>query len=540
MKEVKILHITDLHLNDISVNSEEHLGEGIFESYIQLMCQQISNQYDNIDAVIITGDFVDRGKIENFPHAQKVVQAIHTYLGTNDSKVGVCIGNHDIKCEFNDSKIISEDKSDYNSFAQRFSNNLNNLFTSERFNISKIGPHILFLSLDSTLRRGLENIPGIISPDEFNLIVQQIKKARSTDTQLLIIATHFPCVHFYDYPYPPEKGWHDSHFWSSGEHLRARINKEFKDIKILWLFGDTHQPGFMQSDSNLYVMTGRIGTTTKSKEPSVLPRHAHIIHFKNNNEVKISSLIHAPKSHPDESQGGTWKFIDKDTFQTPTLQPDLIYNKKSDQHEFENSIIQNIFHRDLYNLGRFEVHEDEVSLGWVSINQLLNQRDILAPIIKNSIDWILQIGVYSDKMVLIGIDFWGAIIASSLSVSLGCRNYCFASRGDSKYHTFNLILNDKKCNDIIGDTDSVIFISDVIASGRTIHKFFLHFTKNCPENCIPKISSISVISDLKQEKRVNLNFLHSFGTFCGNLRIPIFKEEDLPPKEVMPLKSFLK
>jgi hypoxanthine-guanine phosphoribosyltransferase len=532
VKEKKILHITDLHINNFSTGSDEHLGDGLFHSYIDEMCKKVKEKYTTVDAIIISGDFVDVGKTDNFSHAAKIIQRIHTNLETNNSKVGVCIGNHDIKCTFNetgaDKIIMTEDRTAYKTFSDEYSNGIGNVFFNDRFSISKIGTDILFLSIDSTLNR-----------DGKNLLVSELKKAKTTDTQLLIISTHYPCVHFYHYPFPVDKGWHDEHFWNTGEHLRNRINKEISDIKVLWLFGDTHQPAQMQMSTNIYVMSGRFGTTTKSVTPSVIPRHAQIIHYKHNNEADIAILNHQPSVHTDESQDGVWKFSESDSHKLPMFQPELIFDGDSETHEFEKTIIQNIVSRDLYSFGRFVINQDEVSLGWVSINQLLNQRDILAPLIKYSKEWILQKRIYTDKLLIIGVNFWGAIIASNLSTMLGCKNICCASRGDSQHHTINLLLTNEKCCELLKATDSILIISDVVASGRTIHKIHSLFQKNCSGTPMPKFSSISVISDIRQEKKMNLNFLESFGTFCGNLRIPIFKEVDLPPGDVMPAKPYM-
>jgi orotate phosphoribosyltransferase len=543
MRDLKILHISDLHLNDITVKSDEHLGEGLYESYIDEMCKKVNEKYALADAIIISGDFVDKGKIENYDHAAKIIQRIHTNINSNDSKVGICIGNHDIKCTIEEAdgvkKITSEDRSAYFSFSKKYANCLGKVFSNERFTISKIGDDILFLSIDSTLKRGEKNIPGIIEEDEFNVIVLELKKAKTTDTQLLIISTHYPSVHFYDSPFPTDQGWHEEHFWSTGEHLRNRINKEIKDINVLWLFGDTHQPAQMAMENNLYVMSGRFGTSVKAMPSTIIPRHAQIIHYKHSNDVEISVLNYLPKSHKDASQDGTWKFADSDSHKLPMFQPELIVGHDSEIHEFENMIIQKIISRDLYTFGRYVINSEEVSLGWVSINLLLNQRDILTPIIKNSKEWIIQKRIYSEHLLIIGVDFWGTIIASNLSIMLSSNIICCASRGDLQHHTINLLLTDSKCSEILEKYDSILIITDVVATGRTIDKIHSLFEKNCSGKSLPKFSAITVISDIRQEKKVNLNFLQSFGTFCGNLRIPIFKDSDLPPKDVMPAKPFL-
>lgn len=543
MREIKILHITDFHVDDISLESEEHLGEGLFHSYIDEMCSAIKGRYSSIDAIIITGDIIDKGKIENYSHAKKIIKRIHSNLDTNDSKVGICIGNHDIKCTFDgtgtDQKITSEDRTPFNSFAEEFSNGLHNKFKNDIFSISTIGKNILFLSLDSTLNRNGKNVPGLLGDGVFNLIIEELTKAKTTDIQLLIIGAHYPCVHFYKYPFPNEIGWHDEHFWITGEHLRSRINKEIRDIKVLWLFGDTHQPAKMKMSNNIYLMSGRFGTSTKSIIPSVIPRHAQIVHYKNDNKVEISILNHLPDAYKDESQSGNWKFSDSDSFKLPMFQPELIYSDDSEIHDLEDTIIRNIISNHLYSIGRFVVNQNEVSLGWVSINLLLNQRDILAPLIKNAKQWIVKKQIYTDKLLLIGVDFWGAIIASNLSIMLGCKNICCASRGNTKHHAINLLLTDEKICELLTETDSVLIISDVVSSGRTINKIHSLFDKNCGEKPLPKFSSISVISDINQQKKVDLDFLNSFGTFCGNLRIPIVKDIDLPPKEIMPAKPYL-
>ena len=530
MKSVNILHITDLHLSDMSKNSSEYLRDDFADRYISEMCQKIKEKNIKIDCVVITGDFVDKGKFENFEHAKYIIKNLYIKLDINESKICVCIGNHDIYCQTDTSgNIINENKEPYKIFSREYVGGYSDKF----FSIGIVGEKILFVSIDSNYNRNFKNVPGVLSSTEINEIIIELKNKISTDIELIIIGTHYPCVHFYDYPFPIEQGWHDSHFWSSGESLRHRINKDIKNINILWLFGDTHQPAQMKVENNLYIMSGRFGTSTSNINQSNIARHAQIISYYQHQEVEISFLSFIAKQHNDDPQDGIWKFLDPEKYKIPIFQPELIGRNDNSGHEFEQTIIENIISNKLYTFGRFVINSDEVSLGWISINQLLNQRDILTTVINETKNWITEKRIFSDKLLIIGIDIWGSIIASNISVMLGCKNFVFASRGNSLHHTNHVLLNDEKCSEIVANHDSILLISDVVSSGRTIEKVYTQLNVHCKGSAL-KMSAIAVISDINQEKKVDLKFLDSFGTFCGNLRIPIHKDIDLPPASVIP------
>lgn len=94
----------------------------------------------------------------------------------------------------------------------------------------------------------------------------------------------------------------------------------------------------------------------------------------------------------------------------------------------------------------------------------------------------------------------------------------------------------------IEDIKNIVFITDVISSGRTlksVHEKLLELlnTKGIRvENCY----AISVISDRRQKKKVDLSFLSGFGTFCSSVRLPVVDSNLLPDEIILPPKRYFR
>ena len=75
---MNILHITDLHLDEFE-GENEFLREGFFEEYIDRLFSTIENKLasEKIDFLIVTGDFINIGKIENYNFFLRRYMAAH-------------------------------------------------------------------------------------------------------------------------------------------------------------------------------------------------------------------------------------------------------------------------------------------------------------------------------------------------------------------------------------------------------------------------------------------------------------------------------
>lgn len=537
----KILHLTDFHLHDIESSSKEHFRKDYYEQYLNPFLE-IVNSIGSIDCIIATGDFIDRGKdnFKNFIHAKNILAYIANKLSIQNQNIGVCIGNHDFDRELDKEGKFLEARTEYNKFASDFSNGTP-LKIEERYSISLVSGNTYFLSLDATLNRDGKDQPGILSSQEINKIVEAIKEYDNPNN-LIIVGSHYP-LNYFEKTFPTDQdGFFDRHFWRTGELLKERIQTTLKQSPILWLFGDTHQGAQNINNNQLFVMSGRIGMKVVDplkNEYSILSRQAKVIEFNCDASTQVRTIEFKPTGHKDDDQRGEWKLLEPEPYEYKIDTAELI------DELIQENLINVIKKGKLYKFGRFVINNGEdISLGWVSINSLLTDSSvaILPDIVRQSRAWIeSKIGdTKSDSTLLIGVDYWGAIIASQLSVATGMRNLIFGSRGERKNYSIQEILESSEPKLKIEEIKNIVFLTDVISSGRTIesiHKRIIEKYSTQGLN-IDNYIAIAVISDRHQKKKVDISFLKSFGTFCGNLRIPVVDADMLPDEDILPKKKY--
>jgi pyrimidine operon attenuation protein/uracil phosphoribosyltransferase/predicted phosphodiesterase len=541
IKNKKILHLTDFHLHDIDASSKEHFRKDYYEQYLTPLLD-IVQKIGKIDCIIATGDFIDRGKenFKNFEHAKHILEYTAKTLFIKNENIGVCIGNHDFDRDLDKKGRFADARKEFFSFADNFSNG-NALKHEERYSISFVSDNTYFLSLDATLNRGGKDQPGILTSLEINTIVEAIKEYDNPNN-LIIVGSHYP-LNYFERTFPTDQdGFFDRHFWRTGELLKERIQSTLRQSPVLWLFGDTHQGAQNIHNNQLFVMSGRIGMKVvdpAKNEYSILSRQANVIEFDSDTSTQVRTIEFKPTGHKDDDQRGEWKLMEAEPYEFRIDTAELI------DESIQEDLIKVIKKGKLYKFGRFVINNGEdISLGWVSMNSLLTDSSIaiLPAIVRQSRGWIeAKIGVDKNQStLLIGIDFWGAIIASQLSVATGMRNFIVGSRGDKKNYSLQEVLESSEPELKIDEIKNIIFLTDVVSSGRTIetiHKKLMEKYTDKGLN-IDNYIAIAVISDRRQKKKVDLGFLKSFGTFCGNLRIPVVDADMLPDEEILPKKKY--
>ena len=75
---INILHITDLHLENFEGDSDEFLRKGFYKEYIDRLYQSLNYKHDsvNIDYLIVTGDFINIGTVENYSSIKQILDYI--------------------------------------------------------------------------------------------------------------------------------------------------------------------------------------------------------------------------------------------------------------------------------------------------------------------------------------------------------------------------------------------------------------------------------------------------------------------------------
>jgi hypoxanthine-guanine phosphoribosyltransferase len=561
--ELRILHITDFHIDNPHGESE-NLRDGFYREFIDKLVAQIGQNFPGgIDYIMATGDFVNRGKVENFGHASKVLQYLADGLKVPKGKVAICLGNHDYNrdVEKEQGPIIA--RKPYYDFASQFDfgeEKKKNDNASLLFEPSK---KAYLLRLDSTWHSEGTAEPGKLSTKEIDDIINQMVYDVPKD-ELLVILSHFPMISFPRAKYvTEEKNWEEKHIWKDSNDIVERIVGIRPNSQTLYLFGDGHIPDFTSySEYAHFIMTGMIGGSYDSRH--FINEEGQPVSYNKTDEVKIIeftseanqpyiyTLSYKPDGYTFSKHKGHWEInksparieaSPKAKPQPPEEQIRIIPEKFDLSTEVistsvQTEIIERIRNGKLYSLNRHVTSETDVSLGWVSINKLFDNQQILVQCIEKSIDWLsrkITSPLNENNTILIGVDFWGSILASQISVRTKIKNFCFAVRGEGKHNSHQETIEFlKEQITLFPDLKNIIILTDVVSSGNTINKTREKLAEFVKPITIENWVAISIISDAKQARSVEINKFKYIGTFCGELRIPMVNSNDLPDESILP------
>lgn len=541
--EKGILHITDLHLNDFE-GTTEHLRKKYFEEYIDNLVEKIS---ENVDYLIITGDFIDKGKIENFEHVTEIINYICDKLKIDISNVCCNIGNHDYKWKEEDgdfSKSV-EFRTPYNKFIEPYKGEV--VFESDRCFLKKLGTeNIFYISIDSTLK-SVKGKPGTITSEEIDIIISDVLKKHLDENSILLIGCHFPIISDEgNFLASEEENWHENHVWIKGTALRERISN-LKTLHTVWFQGDVHAGQQKDIDNSTYILTGRFGGPIETI--SEFPRQCKLLKLDTESKLKsIYTYSFNFKTHTPSANIGNWegqgpsdirKTVDSIqaatatstvTTTTTTIVPEDSNIKVIDS-EIEDEIMSDIQDKNLFRFGRFKTNQEFSSMGWININSLMNQPVLLSRILEKSTKYINDIvSSKNPECLIIGLEVIGGIIASQISVRLNTKNFIFPVRGNGKFYSEEEINKTQLYEEILSIKEVVIFI-DVISSGKTMEEF-VAVLKEKNKNVI--IHVISVITNNISSRPTEILNSSSYATFCNKLKIPLVSNSDLPDESIFP------
>lgn len=549
----KILHITDFHISDIS-STDEKLRIAFYEEFVDGLVKEINDAFKitSVDYIFCTGDFVDRGKVGNFDHAKLVINYLASKLAAKD-KVSVCIGNHDyIMALDKDSKQI-EARAAYYDFEKNFLIG-NELTKSDFYQIRKVDDSYVLI-FDSTFGSLGSNKPSLLKDIQIDNVVSDVSKFVES-TKPLFVLSHYPMVtNQRSQQRLEEIGWEDNHLWKSGSKIVERIFNKRHDSLTFWLFGDGHAPDFASfNDFHHFLMTGMIGgnyvnPTFKDKDGEVKAYHKHteVKLILVNDDITINTISYKSKGNTFDPHTGEWKGAIskirieenlsvkvKEEDKTPVVKPsDIKTELISDSVQKE--IIETIKLRNLYSFNRFSTSEEDVSLGWVSIPKLLENRELFNRCIDKSIVWLKEDKklILDKNTLLVGLDPWGSIFATQVSVREGVRNYCVATKDGGK-HNVHFERIDALCDRLkdFKEVKNIIFFTDVVATGNTIIQLKKRLEQVLPNDV--KWICVSIISDKNQKRVKNFDEFNLVGTLCSDLILPLIKKSELPDESILP------
>jgi adenine/guanine phosphoribosyltransferase-like PRPP-binding protein len=543
-----ILHITDFHLNDPKGGTEQLRIKG-HKEYLRGLCEEIEKVGRTPQCIVATGDFVDWHKVENYPHARAILDFLCSRFSLDRQKhVAVCQGNHDFIWAL-DKADQAGSRKDFRTFSEQFANGSGIMGADDRACLATIGDHISCLSIDSTFGCLGEDRPGDLPVTAADTIVEMIEEIPLQD--LLIVATHYPVVTFESIaPYTgSEPNYYERHLWRSGQGLRDRVRKLRRGGRTLWLCGDTHYSDHIKIDDVYFIMTGRLGT--QSTKPSQARRQAKCLRLsRSTNDTSVATFTFDPPGHVDVPDVGQWKAeestvlelrrtdsgnVGPSASEPPIVGPKIVCRKvEVFNASLQDQILATISQRGLYRLGRYRTAIEAVSLSWVSIGPLMNEPGVFALTVDRMADWVKRMcesGASLCDSILLGLDSWGAILASQLSVLLGISNCSCITRTRGEHYSPTERLSESLLANLRRH-ERVILISDVVATGSSI-KYVYDLIYTASEHVPAEWIAASVLCDPTQECFTETSFLSAQGAACTNLKMPLLRSTSLPDEAVL-------
>lgn len=526
---INILHITDLHLENFEGDSTELLRKGFYQEYIDRLYQSYNTVHGdvNIDYLVVTGDFINIGKVENYRSVKDILDYVASKFSVKPENICLSIGNHDYKWKELPVQNLEEEKKlkkPFYDLVKEYSSN--SQVENMHFFLDKLSENCFFLSLDSSWN-SQNGAPGVFSQLEEDQIIEELRKNLNSDCTLLI-GCHFPILSYdNNFLATEEPNWHENHVWIQASTLRDRI-KRIETDSTVWFHGDVHASDPKTIDNEVFVLTSKFGGKTDRSEQK---RNALIISIDNKNISKIICRYEFP-THGQNASLGDWQCGEQQELRSlnlvtkPLKEVDNIltsYNK-----EVEQEILRIIRAKELYKFGRFHVSEDYISLGWVEIVKLMSDKTLLNRIADKSYE-IIKSNIsdpFCDSLFL-GVEIIGAILASQLSVRFDARNSIIPIRTKSEHYSEFEFSHSSAFENLESAKNIVIFI-DLISSGNTINSLVNEIKE---KNSSIYIHVISVISNNITDRINSIPKTKSYHTFCSSLKIPIIKHSDMPDED---------
>ncbi len=525
---MNILHITDLHLDHFE-GDVEFIRNGFYREYIDRLFASLEKKINPIEInyLIVTGDLINIGKIENYENVEIILNYISSKFSINKKNICLTIGNHDYKWKELKIQDIEKEKLLKLPFKE-FRDKYNSTYVEEvdYFFLTKLDNNTYFLSIDSTWN-SQEGAPGEFSVSEEDRLVTLLNDSIENNATLLI-GCHFPIISLdNNFLAGEDTDWHNNHIWIKGNSLRDRI-KRVKTINTIWFHGDVHASDQKIIDNEIFVLTSKFGG---KPDTSAQRRQAVLISINETHISKITCNYEFP-AHEQNPRLGDWICSDIQELRksTPVEQHKLPNTDKLSAYneEVEKEILRLVKGRELYKFGRFHISDEYISLGWVDINKLMSDKELLNRISDKCYELIRSKITNSNADTLfLGIEIIGGVLASQLSVRLNIKNSIIPVRSKSDHYSEFEFSHSSAFENIINIKDVVIFI-DIISTGNTINSLVADIiSKNADIN----IHVISIISNDIENKLISIPNTKSYTTFCTSLKIPLIKHSEMPEEE---------
>jgi adenine/guanine phosphoribosyltransferase-like PRPP-binding protein len=187
----------------------------------------------------------------------------------------------------------------------------------------------------------------------------------------------------------------------------------------------------------------------------------------------------------------------------------------------------------LYKLGSYRLSDQSVALGWINVNRLLSKSTLANRIVTECHAWLNRQRIFeagAREVLIVGVDFVGAMAASQLSVRSGALNYCIASRAGGDYHTDLENFSQEEVHRFLDPVKKIVLIADVVSTGSSLaalHNQIMDDVKLFADKQI-EWYALSVFGREKSIVPDAVKFLKAFGVCCKSVPLPVHDAEDFP------------
>lgn len=550
---MKVLHITDLHVDDFESGSCELLRKANYKFYLYDLIEICKEE--NVNSLFVTGDLINLGKEENAVHVREVLNYIIDKLNIKKSHVFIINGNHDLPREsgsFMAFDTIRDGLEEHNIVKE-----------NARYKVIKVDDKTCVIMFDSIGENFKTGQPSPLASTTIDELVELVDIEKFEN---ILIGSHHPPESFNTQSqamFDEGNEWSE-HIWPSGGALRRKLGHESSFAKkILWFSGDTHRAEHALVDSkSVLLTTGSLNYRAPSEKVEkldpVLPPQARIIGIA---DFQSSLVIQYSLFGHNQVQGeGEWKSINATVTQhdrakvfnppkhehsypealsecnptelfkleskTPKVvnQQESLFKEKLLDEQLEKLISTYVDNNKLYKNGVFGVGKVK-SLSWINVTSLLSNREVyrkVIDILKNELDEVLKSNSISkDDVILTGIDNWGAIIAHRLGSATNIKSCNVGVSNNSESYLPEEKFN-SKLNKVFKSKKLILFISDVVATGETLKRIHEMINrKDCIFECM------TVVYDPTQVRADTLNFLNNLTYLCSNIKMPLMESKYL-------------
>jgi len=506
-----ILHISDIHF---SSDDDSYLRDNQDDFLFELV-NEIKSVESSVDYLFLTGDYVERSTWDGGSVVSALINKLEAAL---EIKQTFCVnGNHDL----NNEGFSAEG---YHMFRSTLKV-IKPTFETDFFRATLLSENHWVFEFDC-FSNGKREVnlkhEGVYKP----LKDSQLKFFESflidyllDSKQNIYLLSHLPVQVNPNSPLFDDLQWNDRHIWKDGHNILELITKHINVNLLLWFAGDGHVvESYKVPDlPYFYFLTGRFnGPIEKygqyreretAKEASCQFLRVDSVKSKVVRSIQFSTF---QERYEQES----FKWYSKSTdFINSTKFLNKFFSGSSKQEFINREITKSIGENKLYELVKATTKQKNISIGWIDINGLINQDNILKQFLECTSELLDMeyVDGYED-MIILGLGYWGSSIASFISLNKNIPMFSLKVRGCNlnEYSSLRKVIENK----------NIIIASDVVSSGETLDE--LREVLNIRDfSCLISVILNPLISDgLRGVDRI------IYGS--NQIALPILEREYLP------------